>query len=74
LTAIGGFGLVEQAPVQPTCDVGRGDFDDTTAIGAARAPRPVSNAVRDVMFVIDTIHAKPGTSGRLWIKSASLER
>jgi hypothetical protein len=49
------------------------DFGDMIPVGEAPAS-PRLDEVRDVLFVIDTLHAKPGTSGRLWIKKADLER
>ena len=48
-------------------------FDDLTPIGSAR-PRPALADVRSVLFVIDTTNAKPGASGRFWIKRALLQR
>jgi hypothetical protein len=50
------------------------EFDDMTPIGVTLTPRPALDAVRDLMFVIDTTHAKPGSSGRLWFTSVELTR
>jgi hypothetical protein len=47
-------------------------FDDLTPIGVTRTLKPVLAEVRSVLFVIDTTNAKPGTSGRFWIRQASL--
>lgn len=49
-------------------------FDDLTPVGATSTPHPPLDQVRSILFVIDTTHAKPGTSGRLWIKGATLQR
>jgi hypothetical protein len=49
-------------------------FDDMTPIGATETARPPLTAVRSILFVIDTVNTKPGASGRVWIKSAALER
>lgn len=46
---------------------------DMVPVGPAPSPRPVLADVRDVLFVIDTTHTKPGSSGRLWIKSPVLK-
>jgi hypothetical protein len=43
-------------------------------IPVADAPRLAVEDLRDVLFVIDTLHAKPGSSGRLWIRNVTLER
>ncbi len=50
------------------------EFEDMTPIGVTRTPRPSLDAVRDLMFVLDTTHAKPGSSGRLWFTSVELTR
>jgi hypothetical protein len=50
------------------------EFDDMTPIGVTRTPRPALDAVRDLMFAIDTTHAKPGSSGRIWFTSVELTR
>jgi hypothetical protein len=50
------------------------DFDDMTAIDVTRSARPAMDAVRDLMFVIDTTHAKPGWSGDLWLEEIVLTR
>jgi predicted metal-dependent phosphoesterase TrpH len=48
-------------------------FDDLTPIGPTRS-RPVLADVRSILFVIDTTNAKPSSSGRFWIRQASLQR
>jgi hypothetical protein len=50
------------------------DFDDMTPIGVTRSARPAMDAVRDLMFVIDTTHAKPGASGDVWLEDIVLTR
>jgi hypothetical protein len=49
-------------------------FDDLTAIDRAKTPAPDLTRVRSVLFVIDTTNTRPGTYGRLWIKSVRLQR
>lgn len=49
-------------------------FDDLTPIGPTPTWRPALPNVRSVMFVIDTVNTKPGTAGRVSIKSISLQR
>ena len=48
----------------------RGDADRT----AAARSHPDAKNIHDILFVVDTTHAKPGTSSRLWLKSAALQR
>jgi hypothetical protein len=47
-------------------------FDDVTPVGVTHAPVPAPDAIRNVMFVVDTTNTRPGTSGRVWIRRASL--
>lgn len=49
-------------------------FGDLTPVGGTRTWRPAVGSVRSILFVVDTTNTKPGTSGRVWIKSAALER
>lgn len=49
-------------------------FDDLTPIGATRTGKPAADEVRSILFVVDTTNTKPGSSGRLWIKAAALQR
>jgi hypothetical protein len=42
-------------------------FDGMTPRGVTSQRRPPLSDVRDVLFVIDTVNTKPGTSGVLWI-------
>jgi hypothetical protein len=48
-------------------------FDDLTPIGAAGAWAPAA-PIDSVLFVVDLTHARPGTSGRLWISQPALQR
>jgi hypothetical protein len=50
------------------------DFDDMTPIDVTRSARPAMDAVRDLMFVIDTTHVRAGSSGDLWIEEVVLTR
>jgi hypothetical protein len=43
-------------------------------VGGTPATQPTLKGVRDVMFVIDTTHAQPGSSGRIWIMNPILQR
>ena len=38
------------------------------------AYRPPPDAIRSVLFVVDPVNTKRGTSGRIWIKHAELQR
>ena len=49
------------------------DFSEMTPVAAARASLPLAD-VRDILFVIDTTHTAPGSSGRLWISDPVLQR
>jgi hypothetical protein len=49
-------------------------FDDMRPIGFTRTAQPSLADVRSILFVIDTINTKPGTSGRLWIRSPLLQK
>ena len=49
-------------------------FDETTPMGSGRTPHPDAKNIHDILFVVDTAHAKPGASNRLWLKSAALQR
>lgn len=49
-------------------------FDDMRPVGQTATPAPPLGAVRSLLFVIDTINTKPGTSGRIWVKRAVLEK
>lgn len=49
-------------------------FDDMRGVGETRDARPRREAVRAVMFVVDTTNNQPGASGRLWIGRLRLAR
>ncbi len=49
-------------------------FDELTPVGVTPTRLPPFAAVGNVMFVVDNTNTKPGSSGRLWIKKASLQR
>ena len=49
-------------------------FDDLTPVGVTATWRPTFSNIRDLMLVIDTTNTKPGSSGRLWIKAAKLQK
>ena len=42
-------------------------FDEMIPIGSAEHAHPVVDSVRDVLFVVDTINARPGSNGQIWI-------
>lgn len=49
-------------------------FDDLVPVGVTETFRPAGDDVRSILFVADTTNTKPGTSGRLWIRSAVLQK
>jgi hypothetical protein len=50
------------------------NFSDFTPTADAPTVAPRWADVRSILLVIDTVNTKPGTSGRVWIKRAALER
>jgi len=41
-------------------------FDEMLPLGAATG-QPLLEDVRDLLFVVDTVHAKQGSSGQVWL-------
>jgi len=48
--------------------------DDLTLAGGVGTERPPRAEIRNILFVVDAISTKPGTSGRVWIVEPRLER
>jgi hypothetical protein len=48
-------------------------FDEFVPIGDSETYRAPLADVRNVLFVVDTVNTKPGTSGRIWISAPRLE-
>lgn len=48
-------------------------LDDMTPVGQA-AGRPVPSGIHDVLFVVDTVNAAPGSSGQIWIDDIKYAR
>ena len=49
-------------------------FDDVRPAGPTAQRRLPLSDVREVLFVVDTVNAKPGTSGQLWIDDVKYGR
>jgi hypothetical protein len=49
-------------------------FDDMTAAGTTTSPRPPLDRVESVLFVVDSVNTKPGTSGQVWIDDVKYAR
>ena len=49
-------------------------FDEMTPRGETTLRRPVLSHVRDLLFVIDTVNTRPGTSGVIWIDDVKYAR
>jgi hypothetical protein len=49
-------------------------FDDLTPVGVTETWRPTFSNIHDLMFVIDTANTRPGSSGRVWITAAALQK
>jgi len=48
-------------------------FDEFAPVGDSATYRAPLDAVRSVLFVVDTTNTKPGASGRLWITAPRVE-
>jgi|KBSMisStandDraft_5_1062788.scaffolds.fasta_scaffold62855_2 hypothetical protein len=49
-------------------------FDDLIPVAGAGTDKPPRAEIRAVLFVIDAVNTRPGTSGRLWITNPALQR
>jgi hypothetical protein len=49
-------------------------FDDLTPAGGGGTDKPARADIRNILFVVDAVNTKPGTSGRMWIVEPRLER
>jgi hypothetical protein len=49
-------------------------FAEMTPRGSTNSPGPILAAIRDVLFVVDTVNTRPGTSGQLWIDDVKYGR
>ena len=49
-------------------------FDDLVPVGVTETFKPALDEVGSILFVADTTNTKPGTSGRIWISRAALQR
>ena len=48
-------------------------FDEMTPLGTATG-RPILEDVNDLLFVVDTVHTKQGSSGQVWLDDISYAR
>jgi len=48
-------------------------FDEMTPLGTATG-HPVLEDVNDLLFVVDTVHTKQGSSGQVWLDDISYGR
>jgi hypothetical protein len=48
--------------------------DELTLAGGVGTETPPRAEIRNILFVVDAINTKPGTSGRVWIVEPKLER
>jgi hypothetical protein len=60
--------------IDATADERSVRFDDMRPVGVTRTPHVIPEAIRAVMFIVDTTNSRPGASGRIWIKNVRLER
>jgi hypothetical protein len=49
-------------------------FDDFRPVGVTSQRRLPLNAIRDVLFVVDTVNAKPGAAGQFWLDDVKYGR
>jgi hypothetical protein len=49
-------------------------FADLQPVGVTHVRSPERDAIRSLMFVVDTMNTRPGTSGQIWIRAAALVR
>jgi hypothetical protein len=49
-------------------------FEEMSPVGEGTAPPIAAAAVRDVLFVVDTVNSIPGASGRVWLRDVRLEK
>jgi len=49
-------------------------FDDVRPAAGAGSDKPPRAEIRSILFVVDAVNTKPGTSGRVWITEPTLER
>lgn len=60
---------LDQSPRQVTVS-----FDDMTPVGSAPSPHPELSKVQSVLFVVDTVNSKPGSSGQFWLDDVKYGR
>jgi hypothetical protein len=49
-------------------------FDDVRPVGATSQRRLPLDSIRDVLFVVDTVNARPGAAGQFWIDDVKYGR
>jgi hypothetical protein len=49
-------------------------FDDLMPVGHTHTFKPVFPSIRSILFVVDATNTKMGDSGRVWIRTAELQR
>jgi hypothetical protein len=49
-------------------------FSDMVPLGQTSTTAVPAAAVRDVLFVVDTVNTAPGASGRVWLRDVRLEK
>jgi len=60
--------------VAPTNEERIVDFEDVSPLGQSQTLKPPLDLVRSLLFVVDPGNTKRESSGRIWIKKATLER
>ena len=49
-------------------------FEDLVPSGRTDSRTPTLDKVSQILFVVDLTHTKPGTAGRIWIRSAAFQK
>ena len=49
-------------------------FDEMTPVGTTTVQRPPLDQVESLLFVVDTVNTRPGTSGQIWIDDVKYGR
>jgi hypothetical protein len=49
-------------------------FEDMTAVGITRTPGPQLTEIHSLVFAVELVNARPGSSGRLWLTRVELQR
>jgi hypothetical protein len=49
-------------------------FDDVSPFDAVHALHPDPRDIHDILFVVETTHSRPGSTGEVWLRNVRLEK